>query len=54
LEIMKRRDSYYAQDLGSTNGTTWNGERMIPYKSYPLANGDKLCIIRTQFVFKTE
>ncbi|MDF2667762.1 MAG: hypothetical protein K0R67_68 [Paenibacillus sp.] len=54
LEIMKRSDSYYAQDLGSTNGTTWNGERMIPYKSYPLANGDKLCIIRTQFVFKTE
>jgi hypothetical protein len=54
LEIVKREGEYYAQDLGSTNGTTWNGERMVPYKAYSLKNGDKLCIIQTQFVFKKE
>lgn len=54
LELINRGGIYSAQDLGSTNGTLLNGERMAPYKMYPLVDGDQLSIIRTQFVFKTE
>jgi len=29
-------------DLGSANGTWLNDERLLPYKSYPLASGSHL------------
>lgn len=50
-EIVCERASYYAKDLGSKNGTLWNNEPMVPYKWYPLAEGDSLQIVHTRFVF---
>ncbi|MEF3311016.1 hypothetical protein PV433_19240 [Paenibacillus sp. GYB004] len=37
--------------MGSKNGTLWNNEPMVPYKWYPLAEGDSLQIVHTRFVF---
>lgn len=50
-EIVCERSSYYAKDLGSKNGTLWNNEPMVPYKWYPLAEGDALQIVHTRFIF---
>jgi hypothetical protein len=52
LEIDKSIDGYVVKDLGSSNGTMLNGEKMIPYKSYPLGTGDKLRIIGTEWEFR--
>ncbi len=39
--IIKRDASGYSiQDIGSTNGTWLNEEKLLPYKSYPLRSGD--------------
>ncbi|MFK7695350.1 DUF6382 domain-containing protein [Paenibacillus sp. HJGM_3] len=54
LELIRRGNAYFAQDLGSTNGTLLNGERMAPYKAYPLSPEDTLRVIRTQFLIKQE
>jgi len=35
-------ERHAAKDLGSRNGSFLNGEPMIPYKSYPLANNDMI------------
>jgi pSer/pThr/pTyr-binding forkhead associated (FHA) protein len=37
-----KRDSpgYFIQDIGSTNGTWINEEKLIPYKSYSIRSGD--------------
>ncbi len=39
-------DGYYLQDLGSTNGTRLNGERLRPLKFYPLKSGDNIQIAK--------
>lgn len=43
---------YEIRDLGSRNGTELQGELIIPYKLYPLKDGDKLSIARSQYIFK--
>jgi hypothetical protein len=40
LELEREAGAFQAKDLGSRNGSTLNGQTMIPYKSYPLALGD--------------
>ncbi|MDF2721345.1 MAG: hypothetical protein K0Q59_1020 [Paenibacillus sp.] len=52
LEITYEQKCYYVKDLGSKNGALWNEEPMVPYKLYPLADGDRLTVIQTVFVFK--
>ncbi|GAA3404574.1 DUF6382 domain-containing protein [Paenibacillus hodogayensis] len=52
LEIAREQSDYFAKDLGSKNGTLWNNEPMVPYKRYPLANGDTLQVIGTRFTFR--
>jgi hypothetical protein len=52
LEIDRTAEGYLVKDLGSSNGTFLNGERMIPYKPYPLSTGDKLRIIGTEWEFR--
>lgn len=52
VEIVYEEGSYAAKDLGSTNGTLWNGESMVPYRSYPLQDGDCLTIARTELKFR--
>ncbi|MEZ4666894.1 MAG: FHA domain-containing protein [Anaerolineae bacterium] len=40
--IIKNDDGYSIRDLGSTNGTWLNDERLVPHKVYPLKSGDTL------------
>jgi hypothetical protein len=51
LEIIRLEDGYGAKDLGSRNGSLLNGEPMIPYKVYPLMEGDVMQILQTRFTF---
>lgn len=41
-KIYQEEDSYLVEDLGSANGTFLNGERLTPYLSHTLENGDEL------------
>lgn len=53
-----KRDStgYCIQDIGSTNGTWLNEEKLTPYKSYPIHSGDliRLGQLGINAHFKTE
>ena len=41
-QIEQEGDRFYITDLGSTNGTKLNGERLTPHRKYPLWEGDVL------------
>ncbi|MBN3523337.1 DUF6382 domain-containing protein [Paenibacillus apiarius] len=40
------------RDLGSKNGTELQGELLIPYKLYPLNDGDTLTIARSKYIYR--
>ncbi len=40
--IFQREDAAEVTDLGSTNGTLLNGQRLAPYSPQPLSDGDHL------------
>ncbi|MCQ6559120.1 DUF6382 domain-containing protein [Paenibacillus mendelii] len=42
LELTAEDELWTAKDMGSRNGTTLNGQTMVPYKSYRVASGDVL------------
>ncbi|UVI31425.1 FHA domain-containing protein [Paenibacillus spongiae] len=42
LELTAGEDCWTAKDIGSRNGSTLNGQTMIPYKGYRIASGDVL------------
>lgn len=42
IELVKKEGTVIAKDLGSRNGTLYNGQLMVPYKQYPLKGGDRL------------
>lgn len=44
--------SFELRDLGSKNGTELQGELLIPYKLYPLKDGDKISIARSKYIFR--
>src|SRR5678815_5178157 len=51
-EVRKEGDSYWLQDLGSANGTRYNGNLVtIPL---PLSNGGEIQIGETTIVFEDE
>lgn len=52
VQILLEDGQYAAKDLGTQNGTLFNGEKMVPYKQYPLNDGDVIRIIRSEFEFK--
>nr|WP_106766703.1 FHA domain-containing protein [Paenibacillus faecalis] len=39
------------KDLGSKNGTILKGEPMVPYKEYPLQEGDTFLIAGGKYTF---
>jgi hypothetical protein len=49
-EFHAKDETLEVVDLGSTNGTFRNGERLTPHKSYPLVSGDEVAIGSTKFV----
>lgn len=52
IEIGLGASGYTVQDLGAANGTRLNGQRLAPYKTYPLADGDEIHIVLSEFVFR--
>jgi hypothetical protein len=44
--IRRAEHGYEIMDLGSSNGTWLNDERLIPHKPYPLTNGSQLRLAR--------
>lgn len=52
-EISRSTGGYLLKDLNSRNGTFFQGEPMIPYKEYPLAEGDVFTIVKGKYTFRT-
>lgn len=46
--IMKREQKIYVEDLGSSNGTFINGQKLMPYIPEALAEGDDLRLGKLQ------
>lgn len=44
--IRRAAQGYEIMDLGSSNGTWLNDERLVPHKPYPLTNGSQLRLAR--------
>ncbi|MDH6675780.1 pSer/pThr/pTyr-binding forkhead associated (FHA) protein, partial [Paenibacillus sp. LBL] len=44
VELSREGGEYVLKDLGSRNGTILKGESMVPYKEYPLKEGDTFVI----------
>lgn len=53
-QIEKLEDQYVLMDLGSSNGTFLNGNRLNPYKPYILNHGDKIMIGQLAVRFYTQ
>ena len=53
-EISKTDAGLEVKDLGSLNGTSLNGEQLVPYKSYPFKFGDVLQVVQTQVRLENE
>ncbi|WP_160032255.1 DUF6382 domain-containing protein [Paenibacillus sp. An7] len=51
VEISKSKDRYYIKDLNSMNGTLLLDQPMIPYKEYPLEEGDSFIISESKYTF---
>ncbi|MWV44401.1 FHA domain-containing protein [Paenibacillus sp. HJL G12] len=54
VELSRTKDGgYLIKDLGSKNGTRLKGETMIPYKEYPLHDGDEFIIVKGTYTFRS-
>ncbi|MHA0857196.1 DUF6382 domain-containing protein [Paenibacillus sp. CMAA1364] len=51
VEISKGKDGCVIKDLGSKNGTLLNKEMMVPYKEYPLHDGDIFTIVKGEYTY---
>ncbi len=47
-KIQRQEDQFFVQDLGSTNGTFVNGQRLPPNRPHPLQAGDRLRLGRLE------
>lgn len=52
LRIEKSNDEYYAIDLGSSNGTKINGERLIPNQSVKISADSKIAFAQDLAVYR--
>ena len=41
-QLTKEREGYFVTDLGSSNGTTVNGQPLVPHQARLLRNGDRI------------
>lgn len=54
VELSRTEDGgYLIKDLGSKNGTRLMGEAMVPYKDYPLHDGDRFVIVKGSYTFRS-
>lgn len=51
VELSRSSDGYVIKDLGSKNGTILKDELMVPYKEYPLQEGDVFIIAGDRYTF---
>ncbi len=51
VEVSRGAEGYMIKDLGSKNGTILKGEPMVPYKEYPLQEGDTFLIAGGKYTF---
>lgn len=51
-EICRNGSNYSVKDLGSKNGTSLNGDKLIPFQEYELHDGDCISVIQTDFIFR--
>ncbi len=54
IEIERREDGYYIQDLGSKNGSQLNGQLLSPYKPHRLKRGDLIHVMQNEWIFHQE
>ncbi|SMF73905.1 FOG: FHA domain [Paenibacillus uliginis N3/975] len=52
VELSRGPKGYIIKDLGSKNGTILKGEPMVPYKEYPLQEGDTFLIAGGRYTFR--
>lgn len=52
VELSREGGEYILKDLGSKNGTVLKGEAMVPYKEYPLIEGDAFIIAGWSFTLR--
>ncbi|MEC0204119.1 DUF6382 domain-containing protein [Paenibacillus lautus] len=52
VELSRESGGYVLKDLGSRNGTILKGESMVPYKEYPLMEGDVFIIAGWSFTLR--
>lgn len=52
FEIKNENDVYFVRDLGSSNGTSLNGDKLEPQKWFELNSGDRLGIVDLVFEFE--
>lgn len=52
--LIRKGNSLYVQDLGSTNGTYINKKRLMPNEMQPLKNGDILALANSKFKVTAE
>jgi hypothetical protein len=52
VELSREGGGYVLKDLGSRNGTVLKGESMVPYKEYPLMEGDVFIIAGWSFTLR--
>lgn len=50
-QISKSDEGYHIMDMGSSNGTLLNDERLKPYQPYPLQDGDHITLGQLRLVF---
>ena len=50
--ILWENDRYKLIDVGSTNGTQWNGRKLLPQVPQTLSDGDEIVFGQTPFVFR--
>jgi pSer/pThr/pTyr-binding forkhead associated (FHA) protein len=48
--ILFENGRYKLMDLGSTNGTRWNGRKLLPQVPQSLSNGDEIIFGQTPFI----
>ncbi|QGH34098.1 FHA domain-containing protein [Gracilibacillus salitolerans] len=51
VEIINNGTSFIVKDLGSKNGSKFNEESMVAYKTYPLKDGDQIRIAKITYTF---
>lgn len=54
VELEVRKGQVMIKDLSSRNGTILNGEALIPYKAYPIQNGDSFKVAKAMYTLRLE